>query len=590
MKKQLLYTLLSAIIGIAAGCKKGFLDRQPLSQISPSTAFRSEAELRLYTQSFYDRMLPNADNDDKGFSLYNEGIDNIIKNSLPVELTGNRTIPVNGGGWNWSELRNVNYFIQNHRRGGLDPSITNKYLAVAKFFRAYFYYNMVARFGDVPWYGEVIAPSDSASLQKPRDPRTLVMDSVLADIDFAIANASTTRDNGADQITKWTALALKSRICLFEGTFRKYHTEFNLPNANRFLEECVKASEELISKGGYTISKVGDQPYRDLFASYNVNPNEMLLARQYSTALQIFHNVNYYTITPSYGKPGLEKKFVNSYLMKDGTRFTDKAGYATMQFAEETKDRDPRLAQTIRTPGYTRIGSTVKRFPDFGATVTGYQVTKYVTGEVDDSYTKSYNPLSIFRYAEVLLNLAEAKAELGTLQQSDIDKTIRLTRDRVGMPNLNMAAANADPDVYLANQYKNVTGSNKGVILEIRRERRIELVMENFRWNDLMRWKEGKLLEDQFKGMYFPGPGKYDLDGDGKDDIWIYTGTKPTEAGYHYLKLGTDIDLENGVNGGNVVINKNITKKFDEAKDYLYPIPSGEILLNPNLAQNANWK
>lgn len=589
MKKQLIYIALPVIILVLAGCKKDFLDRQPLSQISPTTAFRSETELNLYVRSFYDRMLPNADNDDRGFSLYNEGIDNVIKNSLPVELTGNRTVPVSGGGWSWGELRNVNYFIQNHQRGGLDASITKKYLAVAKFFRAYFYFNMVARFGDVPWYGKVIESNDSASLQKPRDPRTLVMDSVLADIDFAIANAeSSTRK--ASEVTKWTALALKSRICLFEGTFRKYHTEFNLPDANRFLNECVKASEELINNGGYTISKGGNQPYRDLFAAYAVNQFEVVLARQYSSNLQIFHNVNYYTITSSYGKPGLEKKLVNSYLMKDGSRFTDIERYDTLPFAKETMNRDPRLAQTIRTPGYTRINSTVKRFPDFGATVTGYHLTKYVTGEVDDSFTKSYNPLIILRLAEVLLNLAEAKAELGTLQQSDIDKTIRLLRDRVGMPTLDIAAANANPDAYLAAQYKNVNGANKGVILEIRRERRIEMVMENLRWNDLMRWKEGQLITQPFKGMYFPGPGKFDLDADGKADIWIYTGTKPTEPGYHYLKLGTEIELENGVNGGNVVINKNLSKKFDETKDYLYPIPSGEIQQNPNLKQNPNWK
>lgn len=573
-----------------AACKKDFLDRDPLSQIAPSTAFRSESELSLYVRSFYDRMLPNADNDDKGFSLYNEGIDNVVKTSLPVELTGNRTVPVNGGGWNWGELRNVNFFIENHGNGGLDASITNKYLAVAKFFRAYFYYNMVARFGDVPWYGKVIASTDTANLQKPRDPRTLIMDSILADIDFAIAYAPT--EKKVAEVTKWTALALKSRICLFEGTFRKYHTEFNLPDAERFLEECVEASEELIVGNVYKIyAPAGaDQPYRDLFSTYSVRDDEVLLARQYSSNLQIFHNVNYYTITPSYGKPGLEKKLVNSYLMKNGTRFTDKPGYETMQFAEEAANRDPRLAQTIRTPGYTRIGSTVKRVPDFAATVTGYHVTKYVMGEADDSFTKSYNPLIIFRYAEVLLNLAEAKAELGTLQQSDIDRTIKLLRDRVEMPNLDMAAANANPDAYLAAQYKNVSGANQGVILEIRRERRIELVMENFRWNDLMRWKEGHLLTWQFKGMYFPGTGKFDLDGDGTMDIWIYTGDKPTEPGYHYLKLGSEIDLENGANGGNVVINKNISKKFDEEKDYLYPIPSGEIQLNPKLTQNPKWK
>ncbi|TDH27016.1 RagB/SusD family nutrient uptake outer membrane protein [Segetibacter sp. 3557_3] len=581
------YYCLIPVLVVLTSCSK-FLDRQPLSQISPTTAFRSESELRLYVRSFYDRMLPNADNDDRGFSLYNEGVDNIVKNSLPNELTGNRTIPVSGGGWNWSELRNVNYFIQNHRNGGVDAAVANKYLAVARFFRAYFYYNMVARFGDVPWYSAVIQSNDSAALQKPRDPRTLVLDSVLADLDFAIANAPT--EKSPAEVTRWTALALKSRICLFEGTFRKYHDEFNLPDANKFLEECVKAADELITRGPYSIFKGSAEPYRDLFSSQAVNSVEIILARQYSSTLQVFHNVNYYTITSSYGKPGLEKRLVNSYLMKDGTRFTDIPGYDTMQFYTETKNRDPRLAQTIRIPGYTRIGSTVKRTPDFGATVTGYQLTKYVTGESDDSFTKSFNPLSILRFAEVLLNYAEAKAELGTLSQADLDKSVNKIRDRVQLPALNMAAANANPDTYLANQYRNVTGVNKGVVLEIRRERRIEMVMENLRWNDLMRWKEGRLLTEIFKGMYFPGPGRYDLDGDGKADVNIYTGTKPTEAGVFYLKLGSEVDLENNTNGGNIVVNRNIPKKFNEQRDYLYPVPTQELLLNPNLKQNPNWQ
>jgi hypothetical protein len=184
------------------------------------------------------------------------------------------------------------------------------------------------------------------------------------------------------------------------------------------------------------------------------------------------------------------------------------------------------------------MGSSVPEVPNLGATVTGYQMIKFVTEPSHDKINGCVNPLPIFRYAEVLLNYAEAKAELGTLTQADIDRSIKLIRDRVGMPNLNLAFANANPDPYLANQYTHVTGANKGVILEIRRERRIELVMEDFRWNDLMRWKEGHLVAEQFYGEYFPGPGSFDLDGDGKTDIVIYTGTKPTtQKGVQYLKL-----------------------------------------------------
>src|SRR5690606_22981702 len=245
-----------------------------------------------------------------------------------------------------------------------------------------------------------------------------------------------------------------------------------------------------------------DKAYLELFASKAPRPEEIILARQYSAGLQIYHNVNYYTITASYGQPGLEKSFVNSYLMKDGSRFTDIPGYETMQFYEECQNRDPRLSQTIRTPGYTRIGNTVPLVPDFGASVTGYQLIQYVTDESQDSYTKNDNAMPVFRYAETLLNFAEAKAELGTLTQADIDKSIKLLRDRVEMPTLDMAAANANPDPYEAARYTHLpAGPNQGVLLEIRRERRIELVIENFRWDDVRRWKEGNMFVKPFKGM-----------------------------------------------------------------------------------------
>ncbi|MBB5636826.1 hypothetical protein HDE68_002739 [Pedobacter cryoconitis] len=585
--KRIIYLALAAITLITA-CKKS-LDLEPLSQISPNNSFNSENELRLYVTSFYDKMLPNADNEDKAFtSLYTESSDNIVLNGLDKKITGNRVVPVAAGGWNWADLRNVNYFLQNYQRGGVSPAISVKYAAVAKFFRAYFYANMVAAYGDVPWYSKPIETTDNAALTKSRDSRTLVMDSVLNDIDFAIANLPTAQT--FTEVNKWTALALKSRLCLFEGTFRKYHTEFNLPDADRFLQASADAAEQLIDKGPYSVyTSSPDKAYTDLFHALTVNPAEIILARQYSTNLQINHNVNYYTVSPSFGKPGLEKKLVNSYLMKDGSRFTDKPGYAALGFLEETKDRDPRLAQTIRTPGYKRVDGTSVLAPSYSGTVTGYQLTKFVTSAVNDANSKSPNPLPVFRYAEVLLNFAEAKAELGTLTQGDLDKSIKKLRDRVNMPGMNLALANSNPDPYLAGQYTHVNSANKGVILELRRERRIELVMEGFRWNDLMRWKEGHLLTEQFKGAYFPGAGNYDLDGDGKIDLVIYTGNQPAVPDAQFLKLDVDISLENGSSGGNIVVNPNTPKTFREERDYLFPLPSQDLLLNPNLKQNPNW-
>lgn len=591
IKKLLSVILLSATL---ASCSK-FLDRDPLSQISPNNAFNSENQLDLYTNSFYDIVLPGASGNDQTpglpfYGLTGENSDNIILNSLPSELTGNRTIPISGGGWDWSALRNINYFINNCRSGSVNPSIINKYEGSARFFRAFFYYYMVSRFGDVPWYSNVIASDDDKALLKPRDSRVMIIDSVLYDIDYAINNLDSSKA-GVNKVNKWTALALKSRICLFEGTFRKYHTEFSLPGSAALLTQAANAAAQLINSGQYNVY-TGSSPqtaYQELFTTASKNNGEYILARSFLAQSNVFYSVNYYAISPSFGKPGLEKNLVNSYLLKDGSRATDVPGYDTLSFYNETQNRDPRLAQTIRTPGYKRIGAAVISAPSFTSTSTGYQLTKFVTDETQDKLNGNSNPLPIFRLAEVFLNYAEAKAELGTLTQADLDISVNRLRARVNMPALNLANANSHIDPFLATAYTHVGDQNKGTILEIRRERRIELVMEGLRWNDLMRWKEGHLLTNQYKGMYFNGPGAYDLDHDGQTDVVIFTGTRPSIPSTQYLELGVDIQLEKGAGGGLITVLPAIKKSFNENRDYLFPLPTQEILLNKQLTQNPKW-
>ena len=423
------------------------------------------------------------------------------------------------------------------------------------------------------------------------------MENMLSDIDYAIANLPS--DKSVNEVNKWTALALKSRFCLFEGTWRKYHTEFNLPDADKFLSLAAEAAQTLIDEGPYTLHDSGtpSENYQELFVQTSPFDDEIILARGYNLTYGIYHDANYYRVSSSSALLGLEKDFVNSYLMNDGTRFTDRTGYATMQFADEVKDRDPRLAQTIRTPGYHRLDETTTLAPDLSLSITGYQITKYLATSDMDGNAKSYTAMPIFRLAEAMLNLAEAKAELGTLTQADLDKTVNRLRARVGMEGkLELASANANPDEYIGKIFfHNVSGSNRGVILEIRRERGVELIQEGFRWNDMMRWKEGSAFlraksgqTMPFRGMYFPGTGTYDLDGDGSDDLCIYSGSKPSKGDIVYKQLGSDVILENGTSGC-LLINSDQVKKWDEGRDYLMPIPVQERLLNKNLSQNPLW-
>ena len=226
--------------------------------------------------------------------------------------------------------------------------------------------------------------------------------------------------------------------------------------------------------------------------------------------------------------------------------------------------------------------------------MTGYQPIKYVTTVDQDLWNGADIDLIVFRAGEVFLNYAEAKAEAGTLTQEDLDLSVNKLRDRVGMPHMDMAAANANPDPFLTNAewggYQNVTGANKGVILEIRRERTVELTQEGFRYYDIIRWKEGKIFEKEFYGVYFPGPGEYDLDGDGTKDVLLYTeSSAPSSNATLKYKLGTDIMLSNDTFGF-VNPHKGEGRAWNEDRDYLYPIPLDERSLTQGaLTQNPGW-
>ena len=575
MKKRFVILM----IALAAVSCNDWLVREPQDELSPDTYFTTEQECRLYTNRFY-LMFPG------GSGIYGEEADYIIPSALSAEVAGNRTVPSTASSWNWDNLRTVNFFIVN-AGNCKDPAVRDKYLGLARFFRAYFYFEKVKRYGDVPWLDEPL-DADDEGLYRARDDRKVVMSHVLEDIDFAISRLPAAKN--VYEVTKWTALALKSRIFLFEGTFRKYH---GLGDWESCLEQASAAAGEFIQSSGYTLFSTGTTPYLNLFNTVDTDRTEIILTRGYSSALSLVHDVNGRYTSTTMGKPGLAKDVVNSYLMADGTRFTDQAGYATQSFAQETRERDPRLAQTIRTPGYRRIGTADKLAPNLAASTTGYQIIKYVGAPKYDAYNTSENDLPLFRTAEVYLNYAEALAELGTLSQADLDKSVNKIRKRAGMPSMMLQAANSDPDPYLMAEttgYPGVEGANTGVILEIRRERTIELVAEGFRYWDLMRWKAGKRLTRPFLGMYFPGTGSYDLDGNGSVDFILYEGQAPAAASGVATMSLQEAALTGGTSG-NITVHGNIARRFDENKDYLYPVPTDDrVLTGGVISQNPGWE
>ena len=567
------YVMLAAVLLTLTACED-FLVRKPKDQLSPDTYFRTEMECQLFTNNFYT-ILPAASD------FYHEEDDYVIPKSLSDKVKGNRVVPSTAGTWNWNMLRQINFFLSRSHQCE-DSGVRAKYEALARFFRAYFYFEKVKRYGDVPWVDEPIDANDK-SLYRARDPREMVMEYVLDDIDFAIAHLPAGKD--VYRATKWTALALKSRIFLFEGTFRKYH---GLQGWEACLQEAADAASRFIKESGYTIYKQGTTPYQNLFTLLESDKSEVILTRAYALSISLVHGANEAFTSTSSTHAGLAKDIVNMYLMADGSRFTDKPRYGALDFYEETQGRDPRLAQTIRTPGYMRIGETDLLAPNMAAVTTGYQPIKYVCEKKYDSYNSSENDMPVFRASEVYLNYAEAKAELEQLTQADLDMSVNKVRARVSMPPIE---ANVEPDPYLLDEvtgYPNVTkGKYQGVILEIRRERTVELMLEGFRYWDLMRWKEGKRFERRFYGMRLDGAGEYDLDRNGVVDFVVYErDAPPTVDGVVYKSLD-ELDLSDE---GYIELHADVERKFDESKDYLYPIPTEDIVLTQGVVkQNPGW-
>lgn len=576
---------------MSIGCKK--LDQQPQATANKAAVFGSKAGLDLYTNSFYN-ILPTTSAIIRGDAMS----DYLARTTVPDFIRPGAFSPQQSSGWSWSDLRNINYFIQNCTDPAVSQPVRENYIGLARFFRGWFYFEKLKRFGDVPWINRPF-DVDDPDLYAGRDPRILIVDSIMADLDYAASHITTT-DNSRSLITRYTALAFKSRVCLFEGTFRKYHTEYNLQGSvDTLLTAAAEAAEQVITNGGFALNIAGgtDKAYRNLFNSQAIIPAEIILANLVDPTLAIYNDANWYLTSSTYGdRLSFTRTFINTYLNIDGTPFTNAAGYRTMTFPQEVKNRDMRLQQTIRMGNYTRANGGVQQAapPVFSYTYTGYQPIKLTMDDASmDGGSRNTNSLPLIRYAEVLLNYAEAKGELGTLTDEDWNNTIGALRRRAGITgNTGTKPLIADP--YLkANYFPDISDP---VLLEIRRERGIELALEGFRFYDIVRWKRGPLMEQVWNGFYVPALDQaMDLNEDGVLDVLFYQ-EKPaaTIPGVTYVNVAETI--KSGANpqrlsnntSGELTWLTNVKRTWDD-KFYLFPIPENDRQVNPKLGQNPGW-
>lgn len=488
-------------------------------------------------------------------------------------------VPSTSGTWNSSyiQIRTANQIITNVEGSTLNAAQKANAIGIARLNRAIEYFTLVKCYGDVPLITTVLDPSSEAELFGPRTPRNQVMDLVLEDLDYACNNIQVQSDK--INFSKDMALAVKSEICLFEGTFQKYHKN-DKSRSDKFLGEVVKAAGSLMDR--YTVCPNYQSLYNSKWnadaaqgvLSLKSNPEVIFMKAYVSGTLG--HSLEKYlsTTTPIIG---MTKDAFDAYLMKDGkprattTLDTNEAPVAVgegenqyFSIEKALENRDGRLAQTI-DPWLVYAGNMWKRAnSDWLASVTGYSIKKYVSPSTTyaqatyDGSNETCAPL--YWLAQSLLDYAEAKAELGTLTDDDLNKTLNKLYDRAGLPTQTVAGLSAIND----------PANNMGVsslIWEVRRCRRCELMFDKgLRYWDLIRWHQLELLDTQKHPNIAMGANLSTIPADKKTEV-VQTG-----------------DYLNAAKTNNATFERLFSEKH-----YLYPIGNDQRDLNPNLTQNPGW-
>lgn len=575
IKLKYVISLLIGVFIIFSSCED-FLIQLPKDKIVDEDFWKYPQDFKFYVNQFYPSLSSTIVPDVLGDEALYQAV-------FSDKLEGRVTVPASGGGWSFSNIRSVNYLFEQFKEENLEKPLAeyNQYLGEAYFFRAYFYFNLVKKFGDIPYFHEVLN-MNSEELFSPRTPRQQVIDYIIADLDKAIEYMISIPNEEGMRLNKAVAELFKSRVCLYEGTWEKYHnaTVFGVlnPKINVYLELAADAALDLIESSQYSLYTTGNPKtdYNDLFNRvYYSDNSEVLLWEKFDTELGKTNARAREYASWGFQNFGMTKEFIGDYLCSDGLPSAVSPLYqGDNVLTAVMANRDPRLNQSVWEPGAPYL---IEPYPTGDTTIvfersflgpwnrtcpTGYQWRKgYRPDDLQRPYGEgylSYTGSIHFRLTEALLNYAEAKAELGIIIQADIDMTINKLRDRVGMPHFDINNISNDPNWLFPNL--------SPIINEIRRERRVELAGEGFRWADLTRWRAHTL----FVGKRYLGA---------KFDPVMY----PELVGQKSLLLDADGYID--------PLQMRLPQGygFNPDRDYLDPIPTKELTLNKYLVQNPGW-
>lgn len=568
MNKYKIYIYLLVLLFTVSSCQD-FLDRPPFDSVPDTEYWQNEEHIRSYAYSFYPTFFVGYGTSAIiGGGRY--GQDDTFNDDTAWDVQGEFTpirIPDTDGGWSFSTVRKANYMLEMTAQvPGLTEEAMNHWIGIGRFFRGMEYANLVFAYGDVPWYDKRLDTNDRDEMFKDRDPRSTVVGHIIEDFEFALKNVRT--EDGELNINRYVVAAMVSRLMLREGTFQKYH------NLDQDLAvRCLKLSRDasLVVMDSHKFSVCDD--YNSMFSSDDLNGNpEVIFYRKYLGGILMHCTLTYNFIE---AQKGASLSLLNAYLTDEGLPLDKSKVYKTDD--EYFAHRDPRMSATFRPKYYIRGEDCTP----FNYSTSGFSSRKFMDDSKADSDDLRYRGANnetdcpLLRLGEVLVNYAEARYELGELNQEDLNNSINLLRSRKGMsiPKLeiigNEPAVNGvvydDPD-----RDKDVPS----LLWEIRRERRVELSFESLRNSDLKRWKKLDYMCNETNpeiryGAYI----RYsDYPKANKDAVYI----------------------ENGADEGFILCNRGTARKAPTDKNYVKPIPKDQIQLYKDngytLTQTKEWQ
>ncbi len=621
IKSKFIALLLAATM--VSSCNDSFLEINPVESLTEDTAFDTYDNFKTYAWSLYgvfgnNNILRHIGSNGQGSTYQGDIYSGYLtrKGTSAYNPYAFQTISevASGNGWNFDYIRKVNIMISNIDASKMSDAQKEHWRAVGYFFRSFYYMELVARFGDVPWVDKIINDNDKEAYGA-RTPRKEVTDHILEDLIYAEKHIKPEGD-GENTINIHAVRALMSRFTLFEGSWRKYH---QLGDEGKFFDKCIESSEQLM-KDFPTLHT----DYGEMWTSKELSkvPGVILHKEFVDDVLSSWFTHMERTSSHAVEMPQLT---VDMYLCSDGkpiaTSDVYEWGKKDKSIYSVFRNRDLRLLESVAPPyrlsknsnpnswdypedaqnreyldlmGVTKVisnpgeagkhkvlplmnwsASIVLKVPNI-QTATNQQFLScrggYYFYKNYCAWEKNHNNAQtnvadkpIFKIEEVLLNYAEVKAELGLFTQEIADKTINKLRPRAQIADLEVAAID---DAFDPNRDSSVDP----LLWEIRRERIIELMGEGFGFYDIRRWK---------KAEYFINKPHYGM--------WA----KRSEIG----KTGKIVNLETGfpdpaAEEGYIYLfdNPELSGKGWLDKYYLYMIPTNEIALNKQLLpNNPGW-